>query len=158
MTVVAFNNVNYGMTGGQYSPTTPEDAFTKTSQYGNIEPPFDMCELAAAAGATYVARSTTYHVNMLIKQLTEAINHKGFSLVEAMCDCPTLYGRLNKKGGPADMMKRWKDICVTTAEAEKLDDAAKADKLVIGKFKEITTVEEYTDKYMKVIKKAQEVK
>jgi 2-oxoglutarate ferredoxin oxidoreductase subunit beta len=56
LTVVVVNNNNYGMTGGQYSPTTPLGSLTKTSVYGSYEPPFDVCQLAAGAGATYVAQ------------------------------------------------------------------------------------------------------
>lgn len=84
ITTVIYNNDNYGMTGGQYSPTTPTGAKSKTTVYGNIDAPFDLCQLAQAAGATYVARSTVYHVQMLTDQITKGLQHKGFSVIEAM--------------------------------------------------------------------------
>ncbi len=61
LTAIVVNNSIYGMTGGQYSPTTPLDGKATTAPYGNIEPPMPICELAIAAGASYVARSTVYH-------------------------------------------------------------------------------------------------
>lgn len=156
LTAVVFNNKNYGMTGGQYSPTTPLNAYTKTSVYGNIEPDFDICTLAQAAGASYVARSTTYHVRELISQLTNAVQHPGFSVVEAMCDCPTLYGRINKQGSPADMMLRWKDLCVTRQQAEKMSVKDLENKLVIGEFTDQRRPE-YTEQYDQLIARAKEV-
>ena len=57
------------MTGGQGSPTTPKGALSTTTPYGSVEPAFDLCELAIAAGANYVARWTSYHV----KELTKAV-------------------------------------------------------------------------------------
>ncbi len=59
LTAIVFNNSIYGMTGGQMSPTTFEGDRSTTSVYGNIEQAFDICELARAAGATYVARGTS---------------------------------------------------------------------------------------------------
>src|SRR5512137_344578 len=82
ITALVVNNSIYGMTGGQYSPTTPLDMRATTAPYGNVEPPFPVCDLAAAAGATYVARSTVYHVLELDKYLAQAISNEGFSVVE----------------------------------------------------------------------------
>ena len=62
ITVVCMNNQIYGMTGGQGSPTTPMGALSTTTPFGSAEPAFDLCELAIAAGANYVARWTSYHV------------------------------------------------------------------------------------------------
>src|SRR6056297_238686 len=56
LTVVLYNNHVYGMTGGQYSPTTPKQAYAATAPWGHYEPMFDICKLAIGAGATYVAR------------------------------------------------------------------------------------------------------
>ena len=155
LTVVVYNNYNYGMTGGQYSPTTLLDSYTKTSVYGNIEPQLDICKLAEASGATYVARATTYHVQMLTKQIEAAINHNGFSIVEAMCDCPTLYGRLNKLGGPAEMVLRWKDATVNVVRAKNMSQEELGGKVVIGEFVNRTDRMEYTAQYDEIIKRAQ---
>ena len=124
------NNSNYGMTGGQYSATTPTGSYTKTSVYGHMEPNFNVCKLAEGAGATYVARCTTYHVNEMVKLMAGALEHKGLSVVEAMCDCVSLYGRLNKLGTPADMVLRWKDICVSKSKAEQMGADELAGKLI----------------------------
>ena len=61
--------------------------------YGNVEPAFDVCELAHAAGATYVARGTAWDYRQLVTLIAGGIAHRGFSLVEAMAACPTYYGR-----------------------------------------------------------------
>lgn len=154
ISVVVFNNSNYGMTGGQYSPTTPQDARTKTSPYGNIEPEFDVCELAKASGATYVARSTTYQANHLTKCIMQAIDHRGLAVVDAICDCPTLFGRLNKRGGPVEMMKAMQARTVNLAQAAKLQPEELADKIVIGEFVNRKDRPEYSDRYRQLIAKA----
>jgi len=87
ITVVLFNNNTYGMTGGQVSPTTPLKAWQTTTPYGNIDHPFDICALAIAAGATFVARGTSYHTVPLERLITKALQHKGFALVEAIVGC-----------------------------------------------------------------------
>lgn len=150
LTAVVFNNSNYGMTGGQYSPTTPESSLTKSTVYGNVDPSFDICKLAEGSGATYVARSTTYHATMMANQIAKAIGHKGFSVVEAMCDCPTLYGRLNKKGTALDMLLRWKQCCVTPAQAAKMSTEELMGKIIIGEFVNSDQRPEYTQCYAQV--------
>ena len=98
ITAIIVNNFIYGMTGGQYSPTTPLNGRATTAPYGNIEPPFPICDLAAAAGANYVARSTVYPALELDKFISEAIAKVGFRVVEAVSYCHSTYGRLNKLG------------------------------------------------------------
>lgn len=116
MTAIIMNNNIYGMTGGQFSPATCTGDYATTAPYGNIDPSFDAVELARAAGATFIARSTTYHVRQMTKVLTEGIRHKGFSVIEVMSQCPTYYGRKNKKGGPVEMMTWFKDHAVKPGE------------------------------------------
>jgi len=120
LTVIVVNNSIYGMTGGQYSPTTPRGDKATTAPYGNIEPPFPLCELAIAAGATYVARSTAFHALELDKYIKEAIDREGFNIVEAVSYCHTTHGRLNKKGTAADMMRALKENSMTQRAYEKL--------------------------------------
>jgi len=105
MLVLCVNNFNYSMTGGQLSPSTPPDARTSTSPFGNYEPPFNLPYLAEACGATYVARYSVYHVRHLIRSIREALNKKGFRFIEILSPCPTLYGRLNKLGDGLSMMR-----------------------------------------------------
>ncbi len=105
ITAIIFNNSLYGMTGGQVSPSTPRNARTVTTPYGNLERPFNIVELAMAAGATYVARWTTYHVRQLERAIREALLHRGFSVVEAITGCPT---RMKMK--PAEILKMQRDV------------------------------------------------
>ena len=143
------------MTGGQYSPTTPLGGRATTAPYGNIEPPFPVCELAIAAGATYVARSTVYHAVELDRYIEQAIRKKGFSLVEAVSYCHTGYGRLNKLGTAVDMMRWLKDNSLTLAAAEKLAPQERAAKIVRGVLCD-TDKPEYTALYDQLIESLQE--
>ena len=95
LTVIAFNNNIYGMTGGQYSPATPNGERATTAPYGNVDRPFDIASLATGAGASFAARGDVYHVRETIDIIKEAILHKGFSLVDVYSVCPTYYGRKN---------------------------------------------------------------
>lgn len=154
MTVVVFNNSNYGMTGGQYSPVTPQGSLTKTSVYGSIDPNFDICDLAKSSGATYVARSTTYHAVQLANYISKGIKHKGFSVIEAACDCPSLFGRLNKRGTAGDMVLRWKEVAVPIDKAKDMTPEELKGKLIIGEMVERDDRIEYTEAYDKVIMRA----
>lgn len=156
LTVVCVNNENYGMTGGQYSPTTPIGSMTKTSVYGSYEPPFDVCELAQGAGATYVARGLTYQPVHLKNVIAKGLAHKGFSVIDAMSDCTSLYGRLNKLGDVASMMKRWADIAVPVSKAKSMSGEELKGKVLYGEFVNTDERMEYTDKYAEVIAKAKE--
>ncbi len=126
ITALVVNNAIYGMTGGQYSPTTPLDMRATTAPYGNVEPPFPICEMAAAAGASYVARSTVYHVLELDKYLAQAISTDGFSVVEAVSYCHTTLGRINRLGSAADMMRGLKDSSISKSAYDRLSDEARA--------------------------------
>lgn len=102
ITVVCVNNFNYGMTGGQVGPTTPHEARAVTTQYGNFEYPFNMPYLAAASGASFVARWTVLHARRLEWTLREAMEHSGFSFVEVIAPCSTAYARWNPEGRGLD--------------------------------------------------------
>ncbi len=157
ITAIVVNNSIYGMTGGQYSPTTPLGSRATTAPYGNIEPPMPVCELAIAAGATYVARSTVYHALELDKYFEEAIQKNGFSLVEAMSYCHTTYGRLNKLGTAVDMLRSLKDHSVARTFLEKLspEEQAANTRIVRGVLHNIDTRREYTQVYDELIARAQ---
>lgn len=150
ITMVVFNNNIYGMTGGQYSPTTPKYARATTAPFGNIDRNFDICELAGAAGATYTARSTVYHVNQLVKYIENGMKNDGFSLIEAVSVCPTQYGRKNKKGTAVSMFDFLKDKAVTIENAKKLNQEELIDKFVIGEFKN-SAEPEYTREYENLV-------
>jgi 2-oxoglutarate/2-oxoacid ferredoxin oxidoreductase subunit beta len=154
LTSIVVNNHIYGMTGGQYSPTTPMDFKATTAPYGTIEQPLPVCELAIAAGASYVARSTVYHTTELDRFLEQAIRKEGFSLVEAVSYCHTTFGRLNKLGSTVDMMRMLKENSVNQAAAEKLAPEERAGKIVRGVMCDLDKPE-YTALYQKIIDKAQ---
>ena len=105
ITVICVNNFIYGMTGGQVTPTTPQGAVMSTTPYGNYEYSFNLPDLAASCGAVYVARWTTYHVRQLTKAMKEAILKPGFSFIEIIAACPTLFSRRNKLGDGLDQME-----------------------------------------------------
>ncbi len=136
LTAVVVNNFNYGMTGGQYSATTPEGSLTSTSTQGTVEPAFDLCQLAIASGATYVARTSPYHVLPMQKMLTRAIDKKGFSFLDIVSTCPTHYGRRNKIGGPAEMMAWLRDHGVSLEKYEKMTAEEREDIFPVGVFED----------------------
>ena len=154
LTVVLFNNNIYGMTGGQASPTTPLGGKATTAPYGSVDRPFDPCNLAQAAGATYVARSTAFHVKHLSDMIADGLDNKGFSFIEAMVQCPTAFGRKNKMGSPANMMKFMRDNAVMKVVWDKLPDEKKLEpKFPIGVFYNAGDTD-YTSAYDKVIEAA----
>ena len=108
--VICVNNSVYGMTGGQAAPTTQLGDITSTSPYGNVEPPFNLVSLAAASGATYVARWPGYDTLRLRKSLRKTLKRRGFSFIEVIVPCFTQYGRRNRKEGAIEMMERLRDI------------------------------------------------
>lgn len=109
VTAVVANNFNYGMTGGQFSATTPTGSCTSTSPFGNVEGSLDLCALAATVGANYVARSTIYHAPALERLLKEALVKEGFSFVEVLSSCPVYFGRYNERPAPVNLMKLWRE-------------------------------------------------
>lgn len=155
MTVVLYNNSIYGMTGGQYSPMTPYGSKATTAPYATIEHDFDITELAKAAGATFVARATTFHTQVLIDLIAKGIKHKGFSIIEAVSACPISFGRQNKLGGPADMMKWQRDHAVMLPAWNKMTDEQRQGKFPIGLLYEVTDRKEYTEAYDELIARAQ---
>lgn len=134
LTVVLFNNNIYGMTGGQASPMTPLGGKATTAPYGSVDRPFDACALAQAAGATYVARSTAFHVQHLVDMISKGFDNKGFSFIEALVQCPTAFGRRNKFKSPADMMKWMQAHAVMKAAWDRMDDEKKAAAVAEAKY------------------------
>ncbi|MDO8123801.1 MAG: thiamine pyrophosphate-dependent enzyme [Candidatus Hermodarchaeota archaeon] len=112
MLVLCVNNFNYGMTGGQMGPTTPVSAITVTSPDGNIEHPFNLVSVAAASGAVFVARWTALHARRLTKSIEKALQKKGFTFIEVVSPCPTLYDRYNRHGTGLEVMKKYREISV----------------------------------------------
>lgn len=153
ITAIVFRNEIYGMTGGQYAPTTPEGHKATTAPYGMIEPSFDTCQLAASAGATYVARADAYNVHNLYKVMKNALSHKGFAVVEALTSCPTQFGRRNKIADPAKLLERVKNLVVTQAAAKNMSEEELAGKFIIGEFVNVRKIE-LTERYDSLLKAA----
>jgi 2-oxoglutarate ferredoxin oxidoreductase subunit beta len=149
LTAIVFNNSIYGMTGGQMSPTTFEGDRSTTSVYGNIEQAFDTCELARAAGATYVARGTTYGYQQLAKLIAGGIAHAGFAFVEAMVSCPTYYGRQNKAGNASEMLLRQRERAVPVEKFDQEGPRLK-ERYPVGVLHHVER-EEYSAAYERVI-------
>jgi 2-oxoglutarate/2-oxoacid ferredoxin oxidoreductase subunit beta len=124
LTVFCVNNFTYGMTGGQAGPTTQTGAKASTSPYGNVETPFNLPLLAAAAGATYVARWTVLDLGRLRRSMVEAMAHSGFAFVEIISPCPVYYGRRNRLGEAIDELRYYKENIV-------VDNFARLEQLAI---------------------------
>ena len=150
LTVICFNNDIYGMTGGQYSPTTPNGDRATTAPYGNVDRPFDIANLASGAGASFSARGDVYHARETIDIIKQAILHKGFSLVDVYSICPTYYGRKNKKGDAVEMLKWQKDNLIPTARYYSMSETDRAGKKLIG-ILSFNDYPEYTEEYAKII-------
>ncbi|MFO7639537.1 MAG: 2-oxoacid:ferredoxin oxidoreductase subunit beta [bacterium] len=152
VTVFVINNRTYGMTGGQYSPTTPTTEIAATAPYGNCERDFDICFMARASGAMFVARSTTFHVAHLKKVMKLALTKTGFSVVEVVSQCPTLYGRHQRIGDAVAMLKWLKEKSV---DVSKVEDPWAADgRFVIGVLHDREEVLPYTKLYQQVRERA----
>ncbi len=154
ITMILVNNSIYGMTGGQVAPTTPIGAKAHTMPYGNIDPTFDPVKLAVAAGATFVARSTVYAIMQTTSYIKKALMHKGFSMVEIISQCPTLYGRLNNMPDPTELLLWQKENSIPLAKAEKMSPEELDGKIVTGIFKDEQR-KEYTEAYAELVRRVQ---
>ena len=151
MTAIVMNNRIYGMTGGQFSPLSGVGTLASTAPYASIDREFDVVKMAKAAGATFVARSTTYHAKQCTDLIKQAILHEGFSVVEILSQCPTHYGRKNKKGDAAEMIKGYKE---NTAPIGSKAKQANPDLIERGIFVE-EDLPEYCSEYDQIIARAQ---
>ncbi len=154
LTAIIINNQIYGMTGGQYSPTTPYGANASTAVYGHIEHAFSIAELAITAGAAFVARGTVYHVRMLDTLLAKGIAKRGFSVIEIMSNCHTQYGRRNNMGDPVTMMQWFKDHGVSEQKAKKMSDEEMGEKFTIGVLAD-KDMPNYMEEYRRIQEQAQ---
>lgn len=150
ITAIVMNNRIYGMTGGQFSPLSGTGIKATTAPYTTIDNNFDVVELAMAAGATFVARSTTYHARECTDILKKAILHEGFSVVEILSQCPTHFGRKNKEGDAPQMMENYKNITAKLGSKTLEENPALMGR---GIFVE-REKPEYCREYEKIIEKA----
>ncbi len=94
ITMVIHNNRIYGLTTGQFSPTTPKGLKTKSTPAGNSEYPLNPIKLMISSGATFVARSSSTDMNHLKEMIKEGINHKGFAIIDVIEPCLSFYNSL----------------------------------------------------------------
>jgi len=87
MNIVLFNNQIYGLTKGQYSPTSPLGKKTKSTPYGSVDNPLSPISVAIGSEATFVARSVDVDIKHLTMVLERAAHHKGTSFIEVYQDC-----------------------------------------------------------------------
>ncbi|MBZ0265468.1 2-oxoacid:ferredoxin oxidoreductase subunit beta [bacterium] len=149
--VIVNNNNIYGMTGGQYSPTTPLGAKAATAPYGNLEPSFDLVELVKGAGASFVARGHVGNGRQLNTILKKAFDHKGFSFVEVVSNCHTQFGRRNKMADPMNMISWISDRAKPMKKFEALSDEDKTRCFPVGVIHEDVSRPEYTETYQELI-------
>ena len=134
-------------------PTTASGDKTATSPFGNVEPHFNVAELAKGAGATFVARGTSYGVPQLDNFIYQGLMHKGFSVIEAAEACFTTHGRKNrKKYGPSnlDMLKWQRDHAVSIEKAAGMSEEELQDKIITGVLHNVDKPE-FTEQYQKLI-------
>ena len=137
LVVICVNNFNYAMTGGQVASTTPKGANASTAPYGNFEGAFSLPYLAEASGATYVARWTALHLRRVSKSIQEALNRKGFSFIEVITPCVTLYARRNRLGDGLNLLKYYYDKSEIEHGADTRNlEITYQGKLTVGKFVE----------------------
>lgn len=135
--VICTNNFNYGMTGGQFGPTTPLGAISPTSPYGNPEQPFNFPYLLAAAGANFVSRWTTLHVRQTRADILYAFTKPGFCFIEVLSPCPIGFGKSNSIEDGLEEMLLYQDRCVLREDApmDKLGiDLREDHPIYIGRF------------------------
>ena len=149
MTAIIMNNRIYGMTGGQFSPLSGYGISATTSPYKNIDHDFDVVQLAIAAGATFVARTTTYHAQQMTELIKNAVLHEGFSVVEVLTQCPTYFGRRNKMGGAVEMMEWYKNNTTPIGSKNKQENPNLIERgLFIQK-----DLPEYCSEYQKIVER-----
>jgi 2-oxoglutarate ferredoxin oxidoreductase subunit beta len=132
VTCILFNNQVYGMTGGQLSPTMDLGDRASTAPYGQVEPSFDLCALAKAAGASFVARGTAAQIRPLEKMIKQGIEHPGFAFIEAVVPCPTEYGKRNPPASAVDMLEEERACSISAAKAANMTPEELTGKIVTG--------------------------
>ena len=152
------------MTGGQGAPTTLYGAESTTTPYKMFENRSDGVQLALAAGATYVARTTVAHPRTFIKYFKKALEHKGTSVIEVITPCVTYFGRKNldslgeeylgTKGEKMDTggkMIDWiKRNSVRINQAKFMSQEELFNKYIIGEFRYEPGKPEYSEEYAKI--------
>jgi len=152
ITMILINNFIYGLTNSQTSPTTPRGFWTVSQKVGNIDPTFDGCKLLEAAGASFVARESVTQPRKLEKVFVKALEHKGFSYVEALSNCHINLGRKNKMGSAMANLEWIDSITVSKKKWDDMPEEERMNLLPTGILKQDTEAPEYCDMYAEVQK------
>ena len=152
---ILINNFIYGLTNSQTSPTTPQNMWTATANYGNVDPTFDAAKLADAAGASFVGRESVLDPQKLEKIFVAGFSHKGYSFFDIFSNCHINLGRKNKMGEAVQNLKWIEDQIVGKKKFELLSDEERVGMFPTGILKQLTDKLEYCDAYDKVIEAAQ---
>jgi 2-oxoglutarate/2-oxoacid ferredoxin oxidoreductase subunit beta len=154
LTCILFNNQVYGMTGGQASPLADWGDRATTAPYGQVEEPFDLCRLAQAAGATFVARGTAAEIEPLQDMIKQGMQHAGFSFIEAVVPCPTEYGKRNMPGGVLAMLDDERKRSLPVAQAARMEPEELGGRIVTGILHHDTGRPEFQRSYAGIIERA----
>jgi len=152
LTMIIINNFIYGLTNSQTSPTTPKGMWTVSQKAGNIDPTFDTCDLAIAAGASFVARETMIEPKKLEKAIIKAIQHKGFSMMEVLSNCHINLGRKNKMVSAMENLAWIDSISTPKKKYDALSEDEQLNILPTGVLKQDTEADEYCDMYAEIQK------
>jgi len=149
--MIVINNFIYGLTNSQTSPTTPQGMWTASQTAGNIDPTFDACKLAEAAGASFVARETVLDPKELEKTLVKGFQHKGFSFFDVFSNCHINLGRKNKMDSATKNLEWIDSITAPKTKWEKMEPAEQMNKFPTGILKHDENAKEYCDMYKEII-------
>lgn len=148
--MIVINNFIYGLTNSQTSPTTPQGMWTVSQKAGNIDPTFDACRLAEAAGASFVGRQAVTEPKKLEKLLVKGFSHKGFSFMEVLSNCHINLGRKNKMLTARENLDWIDSITMPKMKFDKLDDDKKINLLPTGVLKQDENAREYCEMYKEI--------
>jgi 2-oxoglutarate ferredoxin oxidoreductase subunit beta len=152
LTMIIINNFIYGLTNSQTSPTTPKGMWTVSQKAGNIDPTFDTCKLAIAAGASFVARESMLDPKKLEKSMIKAMEHKGFSMMEVLSNCHINLGRKNKMLSAMENLAWIDSITTPKKKYDTLTPEEQLNLLPTGVLHQDTEADEYCDMYAEIQK------
>lgn len=147
LTLIIINNFIYGLTGGQFSPTTPVGSYAQTSPDGAMEPPFDAAKVAIAAGATYVARAAVSNPRHISEMIKGGLAHKGMAVVEVVSNCHVNFGRRNVSGEPEELIAWIGRQTVSADIAKYMYEEELSGRLIVGVLQQLDNRPEYVDSY-----------
>ena len=147
LTLIIINNFIYGLTGGQFSPTTPVGSYAQTSPDGAMEPTFDTARVAIAAGATYVARSAVSNPRHIAEMMKGGLAHQGMAVVEVISNCHINFGRRNVSAEPEEMIAWIARQTISQDVAKYMSEAELNGRLTIGVLQQLEHRPEYVASY-----------